>query len=103
MNSGIALGLMSGTSADGISAIAAEFDKRSFKILGFIHHNYPPDVVARIRRGGALSAAEVSRLDVELGELFAQAALKIIKKLHLAPRSIECIGSHGQTIYHGAG
>jgi anhydro-N-acetylmuramic acid kinase len=99
--SNLALGLMSGTSADGVSAVLASFKEHSFKLIGHVNVPYPAAVAARVRRGPALTAAEVSSLNVELGELFAQAALKVLKKSHASAKDVTCIGSHGQTIYHG--
>lgn len=97
----LALGLMSGTSADGVSAVLASFKDKTFDLLGSTTHAYPPDVAERVRRGPHLTAAEISSLNVELGEIFAQTANRLIKKLHVSPEKIFCIGSHGQTIYHG--
>lgn len=101
MTTNLALGLMSGTSADGISAALGSFQGHTFKYLGGLTLPYPVPVVEKIRRRGALPASELSLLNVELGELFAQAANKLLKKLHVNPAHVECIGSHGQTIYHG--
>ncbi len=103
MNNNLALGLMSGTSADGVSAALGEFHGHTYKLHGHLTVPYPPEVVAKIRQRGALPAAEVSRLDVELGELFAQAANKLLRKTRTSPSSVACIGSHGQTLYHGPG
>lgn len=92
---------MSGTSADGVSAAVASFQGKSFKFLGLVHHPYPADVFKKIRDGGALKTSDLSALNVVLGELFAEAALKLLKKYHLTTKDVACIGSHGQTIYHG--
>lgn len=96
-----AIGLMSGTSADGISAALGSFQGRQFKFLGLVHHPYPADVFQKIRQGGQLKTAELSALHVQLGDLFAEATLKLLKKTHTSPKDVVCIGSHGQTIYHG--
>jgi len=101
MSGDIALGLMSGTSADGVSAALASFKGHTFKFIGAVHVDYPADVVAQIRRGPDLSVRELSALNVRVGEAFAQAALKVLKKTHTDAASVTCIGSHGQTLYHG--
>ncbi|MBV9080998.1 MAG: anhydro-N-acetylmuramic acid kinase [Elusimicrobia bacterium] len=101
MNGEIALGLMSGTSADGVSAALATFKAHSFKFIGVVHVPYPDEVVRKIRAGGNLSVREASALNVEIGEVFAQAANKVMKKTHTDPNHVACIGSHGQTVYHG--
>lgn len=101
MKKELAIGLMSGTSADGISAVLAEFHLHEFRYLGMVTHRYPESVVEKVRRGPTLNAAEVSELNSELGELFAKATLDLLKKTHTKPSAVTCIGSHGQTIYHG--
>ncbi|MCG3205875.1 MAG: Anhydro-N-acetylmuramic acid kinase [Elusimicrobia bacterium] len=101
MNGALALGLMSGTSADGVSAALGRFQGHSFEFLGDLTVDYPENILLKIRQRGALPASQVSLLNRELGELFAAAALKLLKKTHTKPESVECIGSHGQTIYHG--
>lgn len=101
MNGEIAIGLMSGTSADGVSAALVQFKAHTYKLLATAHADYPEDVVRRIRAGGDLSTRESSQLNVQIGEIFAQAAHKVLKKSHHAPGFVTCIGSHGQTVYHG--
>lgn len=101
MNVPLALGLMSGTSADGVSAALGRFHGHSFEFLGDLTVDYPDNILRKIRQRGALPASEVSLLNRELGELFAAAALKLLKKTHTKIEDVACIGSHGQTIYHG--
>ncbi len=100
-HSSLALGLMSGTSADGVSAALGKFHAHEFEFVADLTIDYPEPVLAKIRKRGSLPASEVSLLHRELGELFAQAALKLLKKTHTKPENVVCIGSHGQTIYHG--
>ena len=97
----LALGLMSGTSADGVTAALASFKGHAFKVVGATQMEYPDDVLGKIRRGPEMSAREVSALHVRVGEVFAQAAQKLLKKTHTDPKDVAVIGSHGQTIYHG--
>jgi anhydro-N-acetylmuramic acid kinase len=97
----LALGLNSGTSADGISAVLASFSGRKYEILGTLTFDYPDEIRSQVLKGPFLGAAQVSRLHVELGDLFAQAANKLLKKCHVSPKRVSCIGSHGQTVYHG--
>jgi anhydro-N-acetylmuramic acid kinase len=97
----LALGLMSGTSADGVSAALGRFKDRSFELLGHTTHAYPADLVKLVRQGPTLTANQVSSLNMALGHEFASTANRLLKKLHVQPRDVTCIGSHGQTIYHG--
>ncbi len=101
MTSTLALGLMSGTSADGVSAALGSFKNHSFEFIADVTVDYPDSILKKIRQRGDLSAADASLLNRELGEIFATAALKLLKKTHTKPENVACIGSHGQTIYHG--
>jgi anhydro-N-acetylmuramic acid kinase len=101
------LGLMSGTSADGIDVALARISgappNLSAKLEGFYAVAYPEavrDEILRIANLGVADSAQISQLNFALGELFARAALTACRKFRLAPRKVTVIGSHGQTIYH---
>lgn len=98
------LGLMSGTSHDGIDAAIAKVvgcGARS-KVTLVYHNTYPYDAAIQKRIGMAFTgnAEDICRLNFELGEVFADAALKCIKEAGLEPKDVDIIASHGQTIYH---
>ncbi len=97
----LAIGLMSGTSGDGVSAALVDFKNRSFRLLAYQTFPYPKLVREKISRALDLKTDEISSLHVVLGRIFANAALKVTRKAGLPPRKIKVIGSHGQTIYHG--
>lgn len=100
------IGLMSGTSLDGIDvAIVKLTDKNDIK-LDLVHFQtfpYPEKVKEDIY---ALCNPKTSRVDrlsgmnMLLGELYADASLRAIEKAGLNPKDILLISSHGQTIYH---
>lgn len=101
------IGLMSGTSVDGISAVALEVSgsglKTRFRILSHNVYPYPPQVQRRIfdlfsPEEGKVD--EISHMNFLLGELFADTALRIAKGANLRKNEIDLVGSHGQTIYH---
>ena len=107
----LVLGLMSGTSADGIDVALVRMTEplrrtQTFtraQFLNFAAFSYPPAVreaVLRLANGAPTSTREISQLNFRLGELFADAVLRACKKFHVPPRRIALIGSHGQTIYH---
>lgn len=97
---------MSGTSADGIDAalveITGQAHRPSVNLLHFEPRPYPPGIRDRILRLSDHPDAlrEVCHLNVLLGELFAQAALDLLKAVSTSPTEVSLIGSHGQTICH---
>lgn len=101
----IYVGLMSGTSMDGISAAAARFDddgnRIQHELLGYTHTPY--DAAQSTRLGEATSAGtaeQYCRLNFELGEWLARAALDCMRAAGLSARDIRAIASHGQTLWH---
>jgi anhydro-N-acetylmuramic acid kinase len=99
------LGLMSGTSADGIDAVIARIGRTQgrvkAKIIEHVHFRFPPKLRERILRASLHGKVnEICELNFELGEQFARAALKAIQKAGLKSRDIYGIGSHGQTVHH---
>jgi anhydro-N-acetylmuramic acid kinase len=100
------VGLMSGTSVDGISAAAVRFadgdDGRvSAELLGFAQHDYSPaqrDRLHRAMRG--VSAEEYCRLNFELGGWLADAANALLAESGVARGDVRAIASHGHTIWH---
>ncbi len=93
-----ALGLMSGTSADGLTLCF--FDISSKKTLAFKNYPYSIKLQNKILKAKDLSVAELSSLNFELGILYAKTAEKFIKEFKINKKDIYAIGSHGQTVYH---
>lgn len=99
----LVIGLMSGTSVDGIDAALVNINKRSIKLVDFDTYSYPSQLREQILKTsspGGGSTQKVCRLNVLLGEIFADAAFKIITKARIKPNDVSLIGSHGQTIQH---
>ena len=101
------LGLMSGTSADGIDValvrISGSPSAPRARLENFAAFPYPAPVreaVLRLSNGAATSTREISQLNFRLGELFAEATLRACPRFRISPRSVALIGSHGQTVYH---
>lgn len=100
------IGLMSGTSLDGVDAALVEVSGDSvetldWKLIGSITTPYDPDRRARILHViGAGAAPELSALNVEVGEWLASAALDVCAATGTAPEAVSVIGSHGQTVWH---
>lgn len=101
------IGLMSGTSADGIDAVLLRVNgsgtRTSFKQLAFISSPYPHDVREMIIRNStpnSSSVEEISHLNILLGEFFADAAARVAERAGYRLSDIDLMGSHGQTIHH---
>jgi anhydro-N-acetylmuramic acid kinase len=97
------IGMISGTSIDGVDAVLAEFRDRRCHIMAATTTAYPDALKVRI---GTLIAEptvtllELGSLDVSLGQFFADCALELIAKAGLKPSDVTGIGHHGQTVYH---
>src|SRR5260370_9481629 len=105
----LALGLMSGTSVDGIDValvrIAPSIKENAAhaRLENFITGPFPAAVraeVLRIAEGLQVSPGEISQLNFRLGRIFADAALRACRKFRVPPRRLSVIGSPGQTIFH---
>jgi anhydro-N-acetylmuramic acid kinase len=95
-------GLISGTSVDGIDVAIVDIQGRSINTIGHGAVQYPAALRARILAASNANThtSEVSRLNWEVGERFADAFLRVCRKHRIEPKSVALIGSHGQTIYH---
>jgi anhydro-N-acetylmuramic acid kinase len=101
--SSLFVGLMSGTSVDAVDVALVDMDISPPCLLTARNHPFPPDLRKDIRRLATqptVDTGEMGRLDARTGELFAEAALSLIKDAGFEPRDITAIGSHGQTIRH---
>jgi anhydro-N-acetylmuramic acid kinase len=103
----LVLGLMSGTSADGIDIALARISgappRVKARLLNHTAVKFPAQVRAEILRVAeqqAITAGELSQLNFRLGQLFADAAKTAGKRFRVALSSVDLIGSHGQTIFH---
>ena len=104
-NSDLYLGLISGTSADGIDAALVRFhDDTHCELIRGRTYTWPDTLRARLialGQGAAVdSLDEIGTLDVRIGEHFAAAALRLIEEAGIQPADVRAIGSHGQTVRH---
>ena len=106
---GVYVGLMSGTSLDGISAAVARFSpaegtRFNVELLGFHLHEYAPAqrdrLLAAMREG---SARDYCRLAADFGGWLADAAVAVLAESGVARADVRAIGSHGQTLWHEPG
>ena len=99
----LALGIMSGTSADGIDVALVRKNGRTATLENFAAFPFPRNAqkaILDLAEGHAVATGEISQLNFLLGELFAEAALAACRKFRVQPSRIDVIGSHGQTVFH---
>ncbi len=99
------VGLMSGTSADGVDAALVDIrgvgHDLKVRLLAFHTLPYPAPFRARLLRAMTHgTVADVCHLNAALGEWFARAALKLLRIADVPMHRIALIGSHGQTLHH---
>lgn len=99
------IGLMSGTSLDGADAALVEFWEEGGRIRHLLRHfvtvPMPADLKADLEK--AMTAGTVqdyARLDVQVGEFLASAALQVMREAKVDRHAVDLIGSHGQTLWH---
>lgn len=100
----LVIGLISGTSADGVDAALVKIigvKPKQVETVGFITLPYPDEIreaVLQISHDGDIET--LCWLNFTLGEIFAEAALKVVKVAGVRMREVSLIGSHGQTVRH---
>ena len=98
------IGLMSGTSLDGIDAALVNMDDKGMPSLVASHYlPYDKSLQTRIftlSQSDDIKLEDLIALDQELGHLYATCCLTLLEKQNLKAKDIEAIGSHGQTIRH---
>ena len=101
---GLYIGLMSGTSLDGIDAALMELTPGGKgRCVGTLEYEWDRDTAERLKaliEGRNRDFSEALLLHRLAGEGFAGAALALVSKMNLAPSDIRAIGSHGQTVLH---
>ncbi len=97
------IGLMSGTSVDGIDAVLTRIHQQSISIVTTYTHPFPQSIKANIERLCIPEHNEIDILgetDTQLGKLYADAVNELIAHSEIKHHQITAIGSHGQTIRH---
>jgi anhydro-N-acetylmuramic acid kinase len=97
------IGLMSGTSMDGIDAALVDFTASRPDLISTHSHSYPAALHRQLEAALELEApllTDLTAIDAAVGETFAAATNELLSKAGMAPEDIIAIGSHGQTIRH---
>lgn len=101
------IGLMSGTSADGIDAVLMRIENApptlEWKLIAHVNIPYEEglrqDIFACFRPETG-TVEHICKVNFALGRAFADAALQVIESAQMSPQQIDLIGSHGQTVWH---
>lgn len=100
----LAVGLMSGTSADGVDAalvrISGTGTDTSVTTLAFLMRPYEAELRSRVLTAMDATTPEVASLHYELGGVFADAANAVIDTAGVERHDVDFVASHGQTVYH---
>jgi anhydro-N-acetylmuramic acid kinase len=98
------MGLMSGTSMDGIDAVLLEIDPAGMRVRSAVVRTWAAELQQRLRRAAEdylhLGLLEYGQLDTVVGREFALAAQQLLQFSQLRANEIRAIGSHGQTVLH---
>jgi len=103
MKSGRYIGVMSGTSLDGVDVVLAAIDENMVAQQASYCHPMPPDLrqsILAICQGQAVTLSQLGQLDTRLGQLFADAVLTLMQREALEMSDVVAIGCHGQTVWH---
>jgi anhydro-N-acetylmuramic acid kinase len=98
------IGLMSGTSLDGIDAALVDFKDNQVQLVSFEYLPLSADIQSAIQQlnkpDALVSLKEYGAMDARLGHLFADTVNTLLAKADIPASSIKAIGSHGLTVYH---
>ncbi|MGL5360317.1 MAG: anhydro-N-acetylmuramic acid kinase [Shewanella sp.] len=97
------IGLMSGTSMDGVDAVLVDFSGPQPALIACHTEAIPPHLLKGLQRLCLPGADEINRLgtlDRHVGQLFALAVNKLLASTSVTKEQVIAIGSHGQTVRH---
>lgn len=103
--SALYIGLMSGTSMDGVDAALCQFDSHAFRtVLATQSVEYAPALRQRLlslqREAAPVLLSHLAELDGMVADTFAYATSELLKQADVPASHISAIGSHGQTVFH---
>lgn len=99
------IGLMSGTSLDGLDVAHVRFtagsnEQWNFDILGFHTYPYEVDLVNKLNKVFEMSALGAFEVDKSLGSFYADCVNDFMAKNNIKKSQVDAIACHGQTIFH---
>lgn len=99
----ITIGLMSGTSLDGVDAVAVDFEENRMQLLGRAHAPFAPELRSELLALALGCENEIERMgDASRGlaEAYALAVERLLRQTRLEREDVAALGAHGQTIRH---
>lgn len=104
MASGQIVGLMSGTSLDGLDIVLSSFESTNEKWTYTLHasktYKYSTDIKTQLSKSKEMTASQLAQLDKKLGVEMAKLVNRFIKEFQIDRTQIQAIASHGHTVYH---
>ncbi|MGZ0078376.1 anhydro-N-acetylmuramic acid kinase [Methylomonas sp. YC3] len=98
------IGLMSGTSVDGIDAGLVDFSNGKIQLVAFHYQPFPPELRQKIHKlsqaNQPVLLTDYGSLDSQIGRLFGETVLTLLSNAQILASAIKAVGSHGQTVYH---
>ncbi|HGI5215041.1 TPA: anhydro-N-acetylmuramic acid kinase [Providencia alcalifaciens] len=103
IKSGRYIGVMSGTSLDGVDVVLAAINDKFVAEQASLSASFPIELKKRILnicQGQETTLSELGKIDRELGTIYANAINQLLQQTGLSPEDIIAIGCHGQTVWH---
>jgi anhydro-N-acetylmuramic acid kinase len=99
---GLYIGVMSGTSLDGIDIVLCEIKKNSFELLFADEYMFDEGLKQEILKAisNPIELKTIGQLDTKLGEIYAKTINSFIKQYKIKKDDVKAIGLHGQTLWH---
>ena len=98
------IGLMSGTSLDGVDAVLVRFEADRMRQLGRASLSFTPELRSALltlaRGNGANEIESMGDAGVELARIYAEAVHRVLADARMTPGEVDAVGMHGQTIRH---
>jgi anhydro-N-acetylmuramic acid kinase len=101
--SSLYIGLMSGTSMDGVDAVLVDFSQQKWRLAHTESAEFAPELRAELLALNTAGDNELHRAQLAgnaLARVYAQAVHALLAKAQLKPADIRALGAHGQTVRH---
>ena len=96
------IGVMSGTSLDGVDIALMDFSNNKNKVINTAFYPMPSELYQQLSllHSGQTSLQTLGEIDAMLGHFYAQSINQFLKEKHFDFKQLKAIGCHGQTIWH---